>query len=105
VKSDVQHRKRSKVFDKRLVRLGVRIRKLREAAGFSQENFAFHVGLHPNYLGGIERAERNVAFLNLMKIADGFSISVSELLDLEGPVPQSVLELGDKKRRKVSGRK
>ncbi len=105
MKSDGQRSKRSKDFDKRLIKLGVRVRRLREAAGQSQESFAFHVGLHPNYVGGIERAERNVAFLNLLKIAEGFSISLGELLDLEGPVPESVVELGIKRSRKASSRK
>lgn len=75
------------------------MRNLRQAAAFSQENFALHVDLHPNYYSSIERSERNVAYLNLCKIAEGFGISISELLDLKSPVPQAVIELGERRKR------
>lgn len=37
--------------------------------GFSQESFAYEVGLDRTYMGGIERGERNIAALNLIRIA------------------------------------
>jgi transcriptional regulator with XRE-family HTH domain len=62
-----------------LKKLGVKVRSLRMAKGLSQEEFAELCGLHRNYIGGIERGERNVAFLNLLKIATALKISLSEL--------------------------
>jgi DNA-binding XRE family transcriptional regulator len=50
-------------------RLGKRIRLLRLASHLSQEGLAERAGLHPTYIGGIERGERNVGFDNLLKIA------------------------------------
>ena len=54
----------------RLMALGKQIRSLREQSELSQEAFADHAGLDRAYYGGIERGERNIASLNLIKIAD-----------------------------------
>ncbi len=65
---------------KYLKAFGARVRALRKAAGFSQEDFALEIGLDRTYMGGVERGERNLALLNLCKIACGLKISVAELL-------------------------
>ena len=60
------------VDDKELLEaLGSNIRMMRHALGFSQEAFARHIGLDRGYMGCIERGERNIATLNLIKIAMG----------------------------------
>ena len=56
-----------------------RVRALRKAAGYSQEDFALEIGLDRTYMGGVERGERNLALLNIAKIARGLQISESEL--------------------------
>lgn len=50
-------------------KIGKTIRELRAARGWSQEKLAERAGLHPTYVGGIERGERNVGLDNLIKIA------------------------------------
>jgi transcriptional regulator with XRE-family HTH domain len=67
------------VQDKIRVALGERIRDLRKSAGYSQESFADHVGIHRTYGGELERGEANVTLENLVKIAKGLTISLSEL--------------------------
>jgi transcriptional regulator with XRE-family HTH domain len=62
-----------------LVLLGERIREHRTAAGYSQEEFASEVGLDRAYYGGVERGERNVASLNLVKIALALRVAVGDL--------------------------
>ena len=52
-----------------LIKLGKRIRELRKEKGFSQESFAYEVGLDRTYMGSVERGERNIAALNLIRIA------------------------------------
>jgi len=54
---------------------------LRISKGFSQEEFAFKVGLHRTYIGGIERGERNVSLINIVLIASALQVSISELFD------------------------
>lgn len=61
------------------VALGERIRELRKAAGYSQESFADHVGIHRTYGGELERGEANVTLENLVKVAAGLKISLSDL--------------------------
>lgn len=65
---------------KYLKSFGARVRALRKAAGFSQEDFALEIGLDRTYMGGVERGERNLALLNIRKIARGLRISAGELL-------------------------
>lgn len=65
--------------NKRLAALGQQIRRLREAKNISQEEFAAQAGLDRAYYGGIERGERNVAALNLIKIAVTLGLEVGEL--------------------------
>ena len=59
--------------------LGDRLRRLREARGISQENFALEAGLARSYYSGIERGRRNVAALNLIKIAETLNCEVGEI--------------------------
>lgn len=51
------------------LRFGERIRQLRLAKTWSQEDLAARAGLHPTYIGGIERGERNLGLDNILKLA------------------------------------
>lgn len=62
-----------------LITLGTNIRELRKSKGFSQESFADEAGLDRTYMGGVERGERNLATLNLIRIAAALNIEVGEL--------------------------
>lgn len=62
-----------------LVKLGKRIRELRKSKGFSQESFADEVGLDRTYMGGIERGERNIATINIIRIAKALKVEVGQL--------------------------
>ena len=71
----------SKKDRKYLQSFGARVRALRKKAGFSQEDFALEIGLDRTYMGGVERGERNLALLNIRKIAAGLKLTESKLLD------------------------
>lgn len=58
---------------------GKALRHRRHKLGVSQEEFADMCGLDRTYVGGIERGERNVALVNIEKIARALKISLSEL--------------------------
>lgn len=62
-----------------LVALAQQIRQARRAHGISQEDFASQAGLGRSYYGGVERGERNVSALNLMRIAIALNVEVGEL--------------------------
>lgn len=65
--------------EERLVALGERLRRLRRERKYSQEDFALAAGIARTYYGEVERGERNVAALNLMKIALTLGVEVGEL--------------------------
>lgn len=67
-----------------LIKLGNAIRDHRKAKGWSQEELAFQSGLDRTYIGSVERGERNIAALNLLKIANVLGVRVGELLEREG---------------------
>ena len=60
--------------------LAENIKRLRLERGLSQEKLAGLAGIHRNYLGGIERRERNVGLDNLERLAEALGITLSELL-------------------------
>jgi len=38
-------------------------------------------GLHPNYVGSVERGERNLSLFNIWRLAGGLEVSVSQLVE------------------------
>ncbi|WP_201576020.1 helix-turn-helix domain-containing protein [Psychrobacter okhotskensis] len=65
-----------------LIKFGQRIRELRKERNLSQEQLAELTGFHRNYIGMIERGERNPALVNIEVFANVFEMSLSELLKL-----------------------
>ena len=61
-------------------RFGTHVRRLRIAKGLSQEKFAFACNLHRNYIGSIERGERNVSIDSMERIATTLGVELAELL-------------------------
>jgi len=64
-----------------LPQLGENIRKVRKKLSLSQEALALESGLDRSYIGGIERGERNVAVINLCRIARVLKVKPGKLLD------------------------
>ena len=61
-------------------RFGRRLRDLRLANEFSQEEFALQSGLHRTYVSSAERGERNVSLINLTKLGRALGVPPGELL-------------------------
>ena len=62
-----------------LARFGKTLRELRTERGLSQDELAARAGLDRNYIGMIERGERNPAIVNVVKIAEALGVPPSEL--------------------------
>jgi transcriptional regulator with XRE-family HTH domain len=67
--------------NKQLKDFGARVRQARTTLGWSQDELAYRSGLHRTYVGAVEPGERNVALLNLRKLAAVLGRSGGGLLD------------------------
>lgn len=67
--------------DENRKRFGNAVRELRLANNLTQEALAQLTSLHPTYIGGIERGERNVGLDNIIKIARALKAPVSALFE------------------------
>ena len=65
--------------------LGQRVRRLRIARGWSQEDLAERCQRHFTYIGRVERGEQNVTVQVLSDIASALSVSVADLLAADQP--------------------
>ena len=63
------------------IKFGKNVRKLRNQLEWSQEQLAFESGLDRTYIGGVERGERNIALINICKIAKALGVQSKELLN------------------------
>jgi transcriptional regulator with XRE-family HTH domain len=61
--------------------LGKRIKELRTQLGLSQEKFALKIDMDRTYFATVESGKRNVALLNIEKIAKGLGVTISELFE------------------------
>jgi transcriptional regulator with XRE-family HTH domain len=62
-------------------RLGSNVRRLREAKGWSQEDYAHRAGIHRTYVSDIERGRRNPTVTVVEKLARPLGVSAGSLLD------------------------
>jgi transcriptional regulator with XRE-family HTH domain len=60
-------------------KFGRAVRRLRTAAGFSQESFADAIGVHRTFMGSVERGETNISLDNIARIAKGLRITLADL--------------------------
>lgn len=68
------------------VLFGRHLAMLRKQQGLSQEALALESGLARSYLGGVERGQRNIALLNICRLAEALELPPSDLLSFtSGP--------------------
>ncbi|MDH6372632.1 transcriptional regulator with XRE-family HTH domain [Paenibacillus sp. PastF-3] len=67
-------------------RVGDRIRWLRKNKGLSQEQLAELSGLHTNYVGQVERGEKNLTIETLQKVVGGLGVSLEEFFRYLDPM-------------------
>lgn len=60
-----------------LLDFGDCVRQFRMAKGFSQEAFADACEIDRSYMGGIERGERNLALINIIRIVQTLELEPS----------------------------
>ena len=65
-----------------LVKLGKIVRAKRMQCNLTQIELSTRAKVDRNYIGMLERGERNPSYLSLLKIAKGLEMSINELLTL-----------------------
>jgi len=60
---------------------GDSVRRKRKLLKVSQEDFAELCDLHRTYVGQVERGEKNISFINILRIAKAFKTKPSALFD------------------------
>ncbi|MHA7497151.1 helix-turn-helix domain-containing protein [Xanthomonas euvesicatoria] len=63
------------------VLFGLRLAEVRKTKGLSQERLALESGLARSYLGGVERGQRNIALLNIYRLAEALGVHPTLLLE------------------------
>ncbi|WP_104722467.1 helix-turn-helix domain-containing protein [Helicobacter mesocricetorum] len=62
------------------IKIGNKIREIRQSKGLSQEQLAEIAEVHRTYIGMIERAEKNITLVSLEKIAKALGVETKDLL-------------------------
>lgn len=65
-------------------RFAVNLRVARSMRGFSQEELAAKAGLHRNYVGSVERNEKNISIDSIEKLAIALGVDIVDLLARNG---------------------
>ena len=55
------------------------VRYYRQELGLSQEKFSLKIGMDRTYYASVEAGKRNISIVNIQKIAEGLTVSLSEL--------------------------
>ncbi len=63
------------------LKIGLRIKELREAESMSQKDLAYTADLDRSYIASIENGQRNVSIVNIEKIASALNVTLKEFFN------------------------
>ena len=66
-----------------LIRVGERVKEIREEKGLSQHELSFRIEISRNQIGRIERGEINTSLSALYEIATGLEVDIVELIPVK----------------------
>lgn len=61
-------------------RIGLALRRHREALEYTQEGFADHIEMHRAYYGALENGKKNLQLTTLERVCVGLEVSIWEIL-------------------------
>jgi transcriptional regulator with XRE-family HTH domain len=67
--------------DAATVAFGLALRWFREERGWSQETLGYRAGLHPTYIGQIERGEKSSTIATIFKLSAGLDLAPAQLVE------------------------
>lgn len=65
------------------IKVGKRIKELRNNLKISQEDFAILADLNRTYITSLERGQRNISLINLDKISSVFNMTLKQFFDFD----------------------
>ncbi len=63
------------------LRIGQRIKELREKTNMSQKDLSYSSDLDRSYIASIESGQRNVSIVNIEKIAKALNVSIKDFFN------------------------
>jgi len=63
------------------LKIGQRIKELRELTSMSQKDLAYAADLDRSYIASIENGQRNVSIVNIEKIATALNVTIKEFFN------------------------
>ena len=63
------------------LKIGQRIKELREKTKLSQKDLAYTADLDRSYIASIENGQRNVSIVNIEKIATALDVTIKEFFN------------------------
>lgn len=73
--------RKSEETKKNLKNFGSRIQELRKKNNLTQSELAEKIGLSTNFIGMVERGERNTSVDKIFKLAKAFNISLAQFFE------------------------
>lgn len=63
------------------LKIGQRIKELRETANMSQKDLSFAADLDRSYIASVENGQRNISIVNIEKIAIALGVTLKEFFN------------------------
>jgi transcriptional regulator with XRE-family HTH domain len=63
------------------LKIGQRIKQLRETADMSQKDLAYTADLDRSYIASVENGQRNISIVNIEKIAIALGVTLKEFFN------------------------
>lgn len=63
------------------VKIGQRIRQLREASAMSQKDLSYIADLDRSYIASVENGQRNISIVNIEKISTALGVTLKEFFN------------------------
>lgn len=70
-----------------LLLLATQVRNRRHILLLTQEQLAERINFHVNYIGSIERGERNLSLVSLLALSKGLECTLTDLVPDKSDVP------------------
>jgi transcriptional regulator with XRE-family HTH domain len=65
------------------IKIGLRIKNLRELSNMSQKDLAYSSDIDRSYIASVENGQRNISIMNIEKIANALNVTLKEFFNYE----------------------